>query len=55
MATHDGAYIIAPRHLIIPVISGAALLQPSAAGSMFISGAKLYFHNGTTNVLITSA
>lgn len=55
MVTADGFNIVAPKHLIVPVVSGAVSLQPTGKGTMFISGAKLYFHDGTGIKLITSA
>ena len=47
---------LAPRNLILPIMTGVAN-QPKGTdkGQIFISGAKLYFSDGTNNVLVTSA
>lgn len=55
MVTHDGFNVVAPKHLIVPVVSGAPVLQPTGKGTLFISGVKLYFNDGTGAKLITSA
>lgn len=47
--------VIAPKELIVPVISGTASAQPTQKGALYISGAKLYFYNGSVSEIITSA
>ena len=47
--------IIAPKELIVPMVSGAAAGQPTMSGALFISGQKLYFSIGGISTLITSA
>lgn len=48
--------ICIPSALVIPINNGPVTNQPTKmSGSMFISGAKLYFVIGTTPVLVTSA
>lgn len=54
MSNADGFYVIAPKEFIVPVISGVAAMQPTTKGSLFISGVKLYFYDGSANRIVTS-
>ena len=54
MTSYNYGDVIAPKELILPSISSAAL-QPIISGALFMSGAKLYFVTGGVPVLITSA
>ena len=49
---HEGIEVIAPRELILP--SRTASLDGGKKGAIYISGAKLVFHDGTTLVTVTS-
>ena len=55
MATYDGFNIVAPKELIVPMISGALAGQPQISGALFISGANLYYMIGLVPQKITSA
>lgn len=54
MATNEE--VLYPKALIIPLISNPDS-QPAgtATGNIFMSGAKLYFCDGTSRKLVTSA
>ena len=47
--------VIAPKMLVVPIISGASIAQPIMSGALFISGSSLYFVAGSVIQLVTSA
>lgn len=55
MSSADGVDVVAPKQLILPTMSGAFTHQAKTTGSIFISGAKIYWYNGSAMELITSA
>ena len=55
MAVEDTP-IVAPRQLIIPVVQDDDdATHTTQTGTLKLSGAKLWFSNGTTYELVTSA
>lgn len=46
--------VVRPTVLILPVVTPASTMANATKGTLMISGAKLYFHNGTTYELVTS-
>lgn len=44
MATYDGFDVVAPKELIVPVVSGASTAQPVMSGALYVSGAGLYIN-----------
>lgn len=53
MATNEE--VLTPKVLIIPVVTPANTFLNASAGTILMSGAKLYIHNGSAWELVTSS
>ena len=55
MSTYDMGDRLAPRELIIPIVSGTITSQPDFSGAMFISGAYLYVRTSSRLMVLSGA
>ena len=55
MSSYDVGDRVAPRELIIPIVSGTITSQPDFSGAMFISGAYLYVRTASKLLVLSGA
>lgn len=55
MGTSDFTDRIAPKEIIIPIVSGTVGNQPTMSGAMYISGAHLYVRTATRLIVLSGA